>query len=816
MKPVKLTVSAFGPYAGEEQVDFSALGNGGLYLITGDTGAGKTTIFDAIAFALYGMASGENRDAASLRSDFSGSEVKTFVRFEFLYRGESYVVERNPSYQRSKLHGDGITTQAANATLYLPDGSLKSGSTQVTDAIREIIGLDYAQFSQIIMIAQGEFRKLLSAGTDERGKILRKIFDTRSYLSFQQLLKSAANEARQELEDCKRNILQLERGIQCGADDLLPQGDAYAVAGVIQQLSQLLTQDAATEKNYRRLQTQLQGRLDALTAALAKATADNQRLRELAAALAQKAALELLAPQRAQEAQQLLLAQKALHQVKPVLDLLQREQAAHLELTRSLAVQAQRLADEEPVLQACQAAFGTEKSREPQRESLSATLAKLEQELPQYAALEQEQLRVTQLQRDYEGLDRDYQEKNALFVAQERAFLRGQAGILAKELRDGQPCPVCGAADHPAPAQAPPETPTEQALDRLRTAATAARELLRHKSEALAGLQAGLTARKNQLLPPGAPVSLSLARRQAEEQRQTAQLALGQLKAQLEQATLALEASQTRRDSAAAVQKEQLARLPAVAAALERARDSYHHALNSAGFSREEDYRQALQPEDSLVAWQAVLDSYRQSVTTNAEILANAQQQAAGLTPVDADGLAAARAPLLKQFAQVQAGLKELFGRMQMNETILHQLQEQHARLELADQRYSVLQTLSQTANGDLAGRPKVAFEQYVQAAYFEQIIAAANLRLSEMTSGQFALLRRTAATNLQSQSGLDLDVLDYHTGKLRGVNSLSGGEAFEASLAMALGLSDVVQCYSGGVQLDAMFVDEGFCTLDE
>ncbi|MEG0049934.1 MAG: SMC family ATPase [Clostridia bacterium] len=992
MKPIKLTMSAFGPYAGEECVDFSAIGSGGLYLITGDTGAGKTTIFDAIAFALYGQASGENRDTASLRSDFSGPDTKTFVCFEFLYRDARYVVERNPSYPRSKKHGDGITMESANATLYLPDGSIKTGSTQVTEAIRDIIGLDYAQFSQIIMIAQGEFRKLLSAKTDARGEILRKIFGTQKYLTFQRQLKEITSEGRKVLEECKRSIQQSAGSIQCSEDSVLyaqisacSTGDFYDALKTSEHLSQLIELDKKDEKAHSIIKRELQNKLDKLTTAIAKAEADNKRLDELATAEVQRVILADQAEQMAATKTGLAKGKKALYTVKPMLDLLKRERAACTELTASLTQQREVLLEQEPVFAACQIAYQSEKEKESQRAALRGILQALETAIPQYDTLEQleqsleksrkelalatesraaealqlekaknkltelrqeqealkdaplvaqklqseqEALmsRQTQLsaaketalaleleeaqlllqQSAYTELEADEETKTAAFSRQERLFLRGQAGILAQDLTDGSPCPVCGATKHPAPAPLEQDVPTEQQLDKLRTQASEAHALLQKQSGALAGAQAALQEKQAHLLQtvsgllPDAPtlktvtadIALTLAelqqqdskllatkvavdanlvrlsdceteqrtvqeleqtlerhqpqvleqmnalriavekqdaevaakrgalpyptRQEALDAQQDAQQTSADLEEKMEQAKRDMETSQRILDGVHAVLEEQGKRLPKITADMEKAEDSYLQALHSAGFALENDYQLALLTEEEMISQATELEHYEQSVKTNAEIFANAQQQAQGLTRVDTETLAGERVPLSTNMTACETEIQTLSGRIQFNSTISEQIANQRTKLEEAEKRYNLLLNLSQTASGELTGRTKIAFEQYVQAAYFEQIIGAANLRLTDMTSGQFALVRRTTAANLQSQSGLDLDVLDYHTGKLRGVDTLSGGESFEASLSMALGLSDVVQRYAGGIQLDAMFVDEGFGTLDD
>lgn len=521
-------------------------------------------------------------------------------------------------------------------------------------------------------------------------------------------------------------------------------------------------------------------------------------------------------------------------------------------------------------------------------------------------ALAKEQVCLDGLQGECSELDRDYREKASRASELESAFLREQAGILAKTLAKGQPCPVCGSLKHPAPARASGEAPTEDQLEKARNAAEFALGLLRRKSGEAAAQKAKLEERTGQLLRNAAELlhgersldeletclreeigavrerepeleagladaeanfvrlgaceaelesirsqSADLAdelertaekisvlrvntekqtaelasrkirldhptRAEADEARKKTQLQLDGLKAGLQKAERELQTCRSVLDMAQAVLQEQETRLPDVSAAHRDTGERFSSALSAAGFRDEDTFRRALLPEEELDNRRQELESYRQAVLTNGEILTKAQQEAAGLTRTDISALETKRKRLDEENAACSEALKVLFSRIGINRGVLGQLSEKKVQLDPCSQRYAVYLNLSQTANGELTGRPKIAFEQYVQAAFFEQIIAAANLRLAEMTGGQFVLVRRAYADDLRSQTGLDLDILDYYTGKQRSVATLSGGEAFEASLSMALGLSDVVQCHAGGVQLNAMFVDEGFGTLDD
>ena len=256
MRPLKLVMSAFGPYASAVEIDFTLFGRQGLYLISGDTGAGKTTIFDAITFALYGEPSGTNRDSGMFRSKYADARTPTFVRLEFEYAGKTYITERNPAYERPKERGEGTTVQNANATLLMPDGSPVAGVKNVDAKIYDILGIDRTQFSQIAMIAQGDFMKLLFSKTDERQKIFRKIFKTDLFVRLQDQLKRDANELAGRCRAERAGIVQYIDGIVHGPESTFAAMVAEAKAGrmgmedVIDMIKAILEEDMAADKRF--------------------------------------------------------------------------------------------------------------------------------------------------------------------------------------------------------------------------------------------------------------------------------------------------------------------------------------------------------------------------------------------------------------------------------------------------------------------------------------------------------------------------------------------------------------------------------------
>ena len=275
MRPLKLTIAGFGPYAGTQTLDFKTLGSSGLYLITGDTGAGKTTIFDAITFALFGEASGGDRSPDMLRSKYAGDSDPTFVELTFSYGGEVYKVRRNPEYQRAKTRGDGTTKQLAEAELTYPDGHVVTKLKDVDRAVRDIIGLTREQFAQVAMISQGDFRKLLQADTKERQKIFRDIFGTGLYVSLQEQLKARAAELKVQREQADVSIRQYVEGIACHEDSLLAadvkkaKENGLPITEIQGLLERLLKEDTAAQEVLSEQITQLDRQLETAVAQLA-------------------------------------------------------------------------------------------------------------------------------------------------------------------------------------------------------------------------------------------------------------------------------------------------------------------------------------------------------------------------------------------------------------------------------------------------------------------------------------------------------------------------------------------------------------------
>ena len=1044
MRPLKLTLSAFGPYAGRTELQMEQLGSAGLYLISGDTGAGKTTLFDAITFALYGEASGSSREPGMFRSKYAGPETPTEVELIFSYGGKVYQIRRNPEYLRPARRGGGQTLQRAEAELTLPDGRLVTRVREVNQAVKEIIGLDYQQFSQIAMIAQGDFLKLLLADTRERQGIFRDIFHTGPYQVFQEKLKGEAGKLRTECDRARSSVAQYIQGIQCPEDSPLASRAEQARSGElpaaeVQELfSELLQEDEEGRKALEAETGKLDRELEEVHALLAQAeerkkaeirlqeteksrksvceklalaeqmVEEEEKKKPLREELSRKAAVlrgelpryEELEEQRkvcrqqGQEAEEAAGKQRQAEAEleKQIRELQERkeeqasleqsgERAGQLKLERQQAENRKRqlrdLAEQvrqrntlKDALE--QAGREAEQLRrnclelDRQREQLTAeaeTLGKEFQSLED-AAGEKEKLsgERTRLERelgelgrlrdalDEYGISREKleaaraayrraaeraEEAGQVYRSRNRAFLDEQAGILAETLAEGEPCPVCGSREHPAPAEKSLEAPAEVQVEEARAAFEKAQELAEKASRQAGELKGSVLAQEETLLEqmkpygePSAPEQAgeqlkaaeeirrkSLTRLETAEKENREKLARReQLRRKLQEQEQRREKREKEKEGASRRLQEAEGRKKNLEGQLEGQEDSLDRGFRELGahlspedaeeFLAEESRRadrelarlgQLLQEEETKLARKKELsiripEKEREKEKTEQQISQWKQKRAeaesrsrgageqaerlkAGLTwesreqaeqqirSLQAEGQTLEKAleeakenrdtaarnlsalegrirqlkELLEQSGEIDGSVQEnrkallteqreellreqkvLHARTTANRQALEHMEQRSAELQKLEEKWAFVQSLSNTANGNLVGKEKIMLETYIQMTYFDRIIRRANLRFLVMSGGQYELKRRREASGSRSQSGLELDVIDHYNGTERSVRTLSGGESFQASLSLALGLSDEVQSSAGGIRLDTMFVDEGFGSLDE
>ena len=894
MRPCKLVISAFGPYAGRTELDMERLGASGIYLITGDTGAGKTTIFDALTFALYGEASGVNREPAMLRSKYAAPDTPTFVELTFTYGDRRYTVRRNPEYERPAKRGGGVVLQKADAELALPDGRLITKVREVNAAVREILGVDRNQFSQIAMIAQGDFLKLLLADTKERQAIFRELFQTGRYQILQERLKEETGKLRDACARENDGVQQYIRDLSCEQEDPLAPLLEQARAGrlpmpeVEELADRLIRQDQRLQREAAERLAETEERLEEISRELGKAEAREKAEEEFEQA---KAALAACGEKLAAAAKWQRLQQEKKPEVKKL-----QEEAARIradfpgyqeledkerllrkteeELTKGKDAQ-QELQDKQERQARLLAGMKEEQARlesaGEQRERLlreqekageeKKALQDFGAELAAYRSLGQE---LQKAQEAYRAAAEKAERLEAVYRRENRAFLDEQAGILAEGLEEGRVCPVCGSLHHPSPARKSEGAPTEAQLRKSEAAFRKAQDETREASAEAAKKKGGvqektayLRERLAGLLKYGQAASEEPSKAERTFQPEelpgarelflggTWEQELGRRYERLEERLSGL-ARQIREEEAGIRRQEELGReIPGaaekgrrtqeelsklrerLAAAASRRKELEAQAQGLRGRlpfgSFKEAARKAEQLEQQKKALEEALEAAARGCQAQEQEKARLEGQVSQLAEQLKSAEAADRPSLLRSQEELKAEKnrlterqKTLHARISGNASALENMKLRLEKQEELEQRLSWVRALSNTASGNIAGKEKVMLETYIQTTYFDRIIRRANLRFLSMSGGQYELKRSREAGNNRSQSGLELNVIDHYNGTERSVRTLSGGESFQASLCLALGLSDEIQASAGGIRLDAMFVDEGFGSLDE
>jgi len=877
MKPLRLIMQAFGPYAQRVEINFRELDRG-LFLIAGDTGAGKTMIFDAIAYALFGEASGTNRESRMLRSDYAPPEVKTEVELEFLYAGQNYTVNRHLEYMRPSKRGQKDTKEGANAYLTYPDGHTQSNTNLVTKAVEEILGINRDQFSQIVMIAQGDFLRLLLADTGNRSEIFRKLFHTQYCQILQDNLKKEADELSKQYGDLKRLIVEDAR--QADTNSLTDEEDLR-----IEEIKQW--QKESNAQNWVRfcelLQQgiQLNGQqLIVLQGIKNLLTVESNSLeRQLQEALEQKKLQNQLRIEKAKEQNLSLTVEKAKQR-----QIQAKSEEGNIEtLLQELAILRQMLPkfQESSVLE--QETLGLEKEcafaqarHQGKQDEIKRFVAEIEQLRVALAETEgkegsveaakgllgqtrQEIEHRKSLQKQWETyvLSSQYlyrqqadtllaEEKHRLQALQVQAMrsklFRAQAGILAKQLTPGQPCPVCGALDHPNPAVLTEDYIDDDLLQAAEAQEKLLQQLWQKASEKAAGYTSSLEILSKQIRD-----TLIQNQWAEEEEAGDSEKWESLIQQGLEQVEIAWRVQQQELQAVEEIWQQVVLnkkRLDKLQRDHTQSLTDVLELSNKVTFFVETIAQKKLQieslrkdlPYSSLAQINSLIQTKADEFTQLKRELENANQdlhlqqgyldqclgqiealekQLAQREDLDATVIEAQKSQKTIQKTQVEQEILSHELHLQKHQALIRNIERRGKVMAAMEEELFIVQELANTANGQARGLERLTFEAYVQGFYFNRIIHAANLRLGVMTNFRYRLQRSEEPIDMRSKSGLDLVVHDAHTGKLRSVKTLSGGESFEASLALALGLSDVVQQHSGGVEIDTMLIDEGFGSLD-
>lgn len=877
MRPVKLTIQAFGAYVQDRlhkpvEIDFTKLGRKGLFLVTGDTGAGKTTLFDAITYALFGKTSGGLREGSMMRSTYAPADVKTFVELEFEYDGKHYTVRREPAQARPKERGEGLTSVSESATLIIEGNAPITSLKEVNARLTEILGVSFEQYSQISMIAQGKFRELLDADTKERSEIFRTIFKTANFQLLQSKLKDEACALYSLLSNERRSAVQYVDGAVCmeaseysailtNAKELVGRG-LMTIADARQIIKDILNSDLLNQETNRNELKGVEDELQKISSgmqileaynrnkdSLDRQTAERDRMeavdkpalhRALAEAESHRAEIEELNGgitrmrlvmdnySKFTECNRLIAENGRL--MTAATDSLRQEKEAISKLEQKINASEEELkAIKDPASE-----IATIHARQ---DTIESDVKRIGEINAAYGKYRSDCARLPEMLQSVRNRENAWLQKNEEYNEKHHLFIAEQAGYLAEELEQGKPCPVCGSLHHPAPATKAAAAPTKAQLDLLWTEVGKLKQAAESASNEYSTKSGSVEAEKNSLMSNAAnfigevtieelPVRLkSISDGLAAEYdaNKSHMVQLNRLKQRREELERNIPSDRKSLQSLIEEEsrlKEERVRLQSESVALNEKLSELRRPLS---YASEAEARKALADKESgkLKLEKAIesatndLNGYLKSLAAIDGSISELTKLTQTVPAVNKEALTTRRTELTDRKIELEKTRDALVTNIRINEGVISNIDRTSGKLSALEEEYRWKNALAQTANGELAGKEKINFETFVQMAFFDRILQRANTRLMIMSGGQYEL-RRSGSSKGKAQAGLNIDVLDHYNGSTRSVKSLSGGESFMSALSLALGLSDEIQASAGGIRLDTMFVDEGFGSLDE
>ena len=822
MRPCKLVMSAFGPFARSTELDFEIIGSEGLFLITGDTGAGKTSIFDAICFALYGESSGnQGRTSKSFRSDYASDDTETTVEFTFRHKGNLYKVFRRAEYTRKKYKGEGTVKVPGQAELTdFQTGKIVSGIKNVNSAVKDLIGLNKDQFNQTVMIAQGEFLKILNAKSDDRKRLFQTIFKTGIYEELKDRLYEKNTNARDRKNQIKQIIDHSLSSIVIpeSYDHKEELKNSISVSDlsetVLDEVNKLVSVEKESKSVLEKEMILNSEQLNKTTKELAEAYSVNNEFDSLEKNTNESVLLNERKDEIAILEEKILKADKAA-EISVKKTIVEKTRNDYMENEKTISRTKKELEELKNAVESVNNKINAAKQNETE-----AIKKRIEADRFEHAAklineyLVQERYYESEWKR-YESISEENRKNSDRSVMLRDQFFRYQYGYIAAELKEGIPCPVCGSLTHPHPAEFEGQFVTQEMLDKADHDRDESVRLLNEIKEKISIIKNDKDRISSEISEYGIsiesdPEELFEKASSLRSEAQQAEELIAGLRAQ------ASELSQ-RFDKTDAVFNNEKERKDKLYLQLIDDESEYFGSIIDNGFSSEEDYLSAICDHDELKQYKQTVNDYifrKNSLTEKINELENILN---GRKRIDVDELEKQIEIIKTIITEKQSEYMELNSSLRINETVLSSITEKYKEYDKVTKEWTLLNDLYETVAGIKAtSRGKISFEAYVQQYYFKKVIHAANIRLRDLTGGAFLLRCKQEAANLRSQTGLDLEVLDRNTGLWRDVSTLSGGESFMASLAMALGLSDVVQSENGGIRLDSMFIDEGFGTLSE
>lgn len=836
MKPLKIKISAFGPYKNCIDIDFEKLGESGIFLITGDTGAGKTTIFDSISFALFGEVSGSNRPVPSVRSDFADNDTETFVELEFTHKNKKYKIRRNPAYERTKKRGEGTTKTSADASLEYDDKVI-SGTKNVDIKIEEILGINSKQFKQISMLAQGEFLKILFAESKDRTEIFRRIFDTDIYNQIAKRLADKTRIAKAELEQLKDYFAINSSNIvwKDGIQSVQPKDvNKLFIQEILEKLQQEIK---VNSEQFGKCQEQISKQSDENSKMEKEITAQKDKNDKIDRCQKLQEEQKVLQEKQEDIKQKEILIQKSQEIINKILPKEDKKKELEKEISQK-----------QKVLQDISEKIELGKKKEEKFKQILELIEIIKVQFQKYSELkdgkteledkikklqviikEQENKKIAS--ENAQKIEAEWEKLSTEVLEKEKEFFREQAGILAEKLKENEPCPVCGSLHHPNLAIKSKSVLTKEELDNLKEKEEKSRKILTDATNKVTEINSKIETLIKEF---GEKPDVELYNKKYAEISEKLEKAYNQLNDNYKQIMLkdiVIESfeydifkekitnkiSKEREEflKLQTQQEENKKQIDELLQKQEKAQNDYQNTLKELGFENEEQYKKSVLNNLQIEIFSKEIEKYKTDVTINATKLEEIQKEIKGFEKVDLTAKIQEFNNKKQELENMRRQQMEYHRIFENNNRILVDLQTNSKKLDSKIKEFTMVEDLSKIANGTVYGKRRIEFEQFVQASYFDMVIIEANKRLLKMTDNRFLLVRKESSERVSDKIGLELEVIDNYNGKRRDVKSLSGGEAFKAALSLALGLSDVIQSYSGGIVVDTMFIDEGFGSLD-
>lgn len=879
---------AFGPYKDLVRIDFERLGSSGVFLIAGDTGSGKTTIFDAISFALFGVSSGNRRENSTLRSDFSSDEVKTFVELEFIHKNVLYKVERVPRYNRKKIRGNGTTAVGGDATLTYLD-EVVTGDKNVSDKCVEILGINANQFKQIVMIAQGEFLELLLAKPKDRAIIFRKIFDTGIYKDISDRLKTKYLDKKREYEDVIVTLGNYKNSIIWDRD--IAEDDSCSF--LLEQLNSYNEEVKREEEKLKEEKVRLDKEYELVVQKISEGNLINDSIKNLEEV---KKELEILNDDKANYLdKEVILKQnkdiveyvlpnyQEVKRLEKGLDAKRKDYNDNLRLVNDISLKYEEVNARYKELNKLEERLDELKNKKVLYDNKLINLQEidtLKSELwdkkkilelidvevkkgivDKFKELNDLNDKLGKLEVEFSNLKTQYQDKNNYYVECYEEFLNAQAGILASNLKDNDPCPVCGSLHHPKLAVMKDTVLTKEDIDSLKNELDNISSSLERKAIDINGIRKDIEVYKGELSNYNYEVLIkeisdidnkyidtdidvskyigedierevinieSLINDKSKDldkednvdivnqELDKLSIDIDQLLNEINEVKDSYQALKIEKEKYMAVNLNLESEIKELEEDLKCCYGKYVSSYKELGYDNEGDYLSIKMEREELSRLEREIALYKERLVELRGKASSLEKFLDGKISFDIDNLLMKKVELEDNIKDKDVSLKEINHKLVNNLNVCSNINTVYEKSKNLEKEVMICKDLSDTANGNISGKNKLEFEQFVQASYFDRVVVAANKRFSYMTDERYLLARKEEALKISDKLGLELEVIDNYTGKRRDVKTLSGGESFKASLSLALGMSDTIQEFSGGIVVDAMFIDEGFGSLDD